>query len=67
LSLALCLLVHTSVAQPPPRLLVFVGNSSHIVSFEASANGQLSYLAVHANPTPSAWISTFPALILIFY
>jgi len=53
---ALCYLLPAS----EPRLVAFVANSTHIVTYNSSPEGHLTYESIHQNPSDSAWISVWP-------
>jgi len=42
------------------RLVAFCANSSHIVTYEASPDGALSFLSIQSNPSSSPWLSVWP-------
>jgi 6-phosphogluconolactonase len=55
LALALCL-----IPLAESRLFAFVANSTHIVTYDSSPEGRLTFLSIHYNPSPSAWLSVWP-------
>jgi len=57
LLVALCYLFLASES----RLVAFVANSTHIVTYNSSPDGHLSYQHIEPNNSTSAWITVFPS------